>query len=301
LELKRSLPEDRAFTNFRRMLRRFNSREVPGADVLAVLGSSSSGGVTDEEGYFDLPVPTPELTRSKLHDDWYSGNVQVVACPVPGFKPVSAEAEVMIPSASAELGVISDIDDTVLQTYVTRKLKMLWVTLAGNPFTRLAFEGTSELYKALVTGFTGAARNPVFYVSKSPWNLYDFLVEFMDRNDLPRGPLLLRDIGLHEKPPLDFKTAAVEQVLDTYPELPFVLIGDSGERDPDIYMAVAAKYPGRIRAIYIRDVGLHSLRQAQLAKMMDEAKALGTELLLVTHASQALDHARSIGLAPALS
>jgi len=293
--LKRSLPDDRRFTNFRRMLRRFNSREVPGADVRACIGSVEVTGHTDDEGYFELWLPVPELDAS-LSGTWQAAEVEVVGCPIRGFKKVSAPAEILIPGCSAELGIISDIDDTVIQSYVTRKLKLLWVLALGNPYTRLPFAGTSELFEALVAGPSGAAQNPVFYVSKSPWNLYDFLVHFMEQHHLPRGPLLLRDIGLHEQPTLDFKTDAVERVLETYPELAFVLIGDSGERDPDIYLSVAAKYPGRVRAIYIRDVG-RAREESQLASMAARAKSLGSELIWVAHAGEALEHARKNGLA----
>ena len=161
----------------------------------------------------------------------------------------------------------------------------------------MPFEGTTELYRALVAGPGGRARNPVFYVSKSPWNLYDVLVEFLDRQELPRGPLLLRDMGLYSEAPLDHKTSAIEKILATFQTLPFVLIGDSGERDPDIYLQLAARFPGRIRAIYIRDVGSGSLRRRQIDALVEDARRRGTEMVLVTHAREALAHARARGLA----
>ena len=207
---------------------------------------------TDDEGYFELALPSPELA---VVGDWLCAEVEVVAAKVRGLVPARATAELLIPAEGAKLGVISDIDDTVLQTHVTQKLKMIWVTLSGSAFTRMPFEGTSELYHALARGQSGHANNPVFYVSKSPWNLYDFLIDFLDHHGLPRGPLLLRDIGLREAPPVDHKSAAVCDLLEMYPELPFVLIGDSGERDPEIYLEAAARHPGRIVAIYIRDLG----------------------------------------------
>jgi phosphatidate phosphatase APP1 len=291
--LERSLPADTRWRSFRRMLRRFNSREVPEASVRASLSSAQVSCATDDEGYFEVALALPSAPAAGA---WHGGEVEVVAVPMRGFQPVRAALELMIPPASAELGIISDIDDTVLQTHVTQKLKMLWVTLSGSAFTRMPFEGTSELYRALVDGASGIAENPVFYVSKSPWNLYDFLVDFMDHHQLPRGPLLLRDIGLHEAPPLDHKSAAVHQLLETYPELPFVLIGDSGERDPDIYLSTAALYPGRVRAIYIRDVGGRRASKDHAAELCEKARAYGTEMLWVDHAHQALSHARTLGL-----
>ena len=295
--LERSVPADSAFRNFRRMLRRFFSSELPDASVRAELGGSVVSGSTDDEGYFDLPVAALDVGTA---GNWKSAEVQVVGAKVRGLLPVRATAEILIPGADAELGIISDIDDTVLQTHVTQKLKMLWVTLSGSAYTRMPFEGTSELYHALAIGASGHAQNPVFYVSKSPWNLYDFLVDFFDYHQLPRGPLLLRDIGLREAPPIDHKSAAVRELLDTYTALRFVLIGDSGERDPEIYLETAARYPGRIAAIYIRD--LHGKNRKDKAggralRLSERARAYGTELLWIEHASQALAHAREHGFA----
>ncbi|HYQ04683.1 MAG TPA: phosphatase domain-containing protein [Polyangiaceae bacterium] len=295
--LERSLPADSALKSFRRMLHRFFSRELPDATLSARLGRSTAAGVTDDEGYFELPVVSPDLPDA---EGWTHAEVEVVAAKVRGLVPVRAAAEILIPGASATFGIISDIDDTVLQTHVTHTLKMIWVTLSGSAFTRLAFDGTSELYRALARGASGAANNPVFYVSKSPWNLYDFLVDFIEYHELPRGPLLLRDIGLHDSPPVDHKSSAVRDLLETYPELPFVLIGDSGERDPEVYLELAEQYPGRISAIYIRDLGGKSRKRdaGNRARLRTEqARACGTELVWIEHASQALLHAQQRGLA----
>lgn len=289
--LERSLPADTRWRSIRRMLHRFNSKEVPEVSIRAVLGDSDVAAVTDDEGYFEVPVVSRELAGP---GPWKLGWVEVTSAKVRGAEPARAAAEVLVPSEHTELCVVSDIDDTVLQTYVSQRLKMIWVTLSGNAYTRMPFEGTSELYRALVAGASGQADNPVFYVSKSPWNLYDFLVDFLDYHDLPRGPLLLRDIGLREAPPLDHKTEAVRHLLETYAALPFVLIGDSGERDADIYLATAERYPGRVLAIYIRDLGgIRSLSAAQRAELQERARAVGTQLLWMDHARVALDHARA--------
>jgi len=295
--LERSLPADSTFKSIRRMVHRFFSRELPDATLCARLGASQVSGVTDDEGYFALPVLTPDLAEG---EGWRQAEIEVVGAKVRGLMPTRATAEILIPSARASFGIISDIDDTVLQTHVTQTLKMIWVTLSGSAFTRVAFDGTSALYRALARGASGEADNPVFYVSKSPWNLYDFLIDFIDHHGLPRGPLLLRDIGLHDAPPVDHKSAAVRELLELYPDLPFVLIGDSGERDPEVYLEAAARYPRRIVAIYIRDLaGKSRKRDAgnRARTLSEQARVLGTELLWIEHASQALSDARRRGLA----
>ena len=290
--LEQSLPTDSTFRNFRHMLRRFFSRELPNATVRAMFGANAVSGRTDDEGYFELTLVSPELEGPEA---WKRAELEVIAAPVRGLSPTQASAEILIPGADAKLVIVSDIDDTVLQTHVTQKLKMIWTTLSGSAYTRMPFAGTSELYHALARGESGHAENPVFYVSKSPWNLYDFLRDFLEYHALPRGPLLLRDIGLREAPPVDHKSAAVQQLLEMYPALPFVLIGDSGERDPEIYLEAAARHPGRVTAIYLRDLGHDADGRAR--RLCERARAYGTEMLWIEHASQALSHAEQHGLA----
>jgi phosphatidate phosphatase APP1 len=164
--------------------------------------------------------------------------------------------------------------------------------LFGNARTRLPFEGVSSFYHQLHQD-----KNPMFYVSSSPWNLYDVLIEFLDVNSIPLGPLLLRDWGLSvsEGSPLNHATHKlhiIKQILETYPALPFLLIGDSGQEDPEIYSQIVQDYPSRILAVYIRDVS-GSGRDKQideLAKRVIEAKS---ELLLVPDTLIAEQHARS--------
>lgn len=294
--LARSLPADSRFQSVRRTLRRFHTREVPDVSLRVAFGAQSANGSTDHEGYFEVTISEPELGAPGA---WKTAAVELTGAPLRGFLPVRATAQILVPPPSAELGIISDIDDTVLRTYVTRTLKMIWVTLSGSAYSREPFEGTSELYRALVAGVSGKANNPVFYVSKSPWNLYDLLVDFMDYHELPRGALLLRDIGVREAPPLDHKSAAVQQLLESYPRLRFVLIGDSGERDAEIYCSVAERYPGRVAAIYIRDVGAPSFHESaeRMRDLRRRAQAHGAEMLWVSHARAALEHAQKLGLA----
>ena len=168
----------------------------------------------------------------------------------------------LVPHKAAQFGVISDIDDTVVQTDVTRWLRVLGAVLFGNAHTRLPFRGVAAFYRALEAGVSadGAQRlNPLFYVSSSPWNLYDLLLEFLTLSNIPLGPLNLRAWrgGTSELLPSGhgaFKQAEIRRILDTFPDLPFILIGDSGEEDPEIYGEIVSAYPGRILAVYIRNV-----------------------------------------------
>jgi phosphatidate phosphatase APP1 len=158
---------------------------------------------------------------------------------------------VRVPAPDAAFGVISDVDDTVLQTGVQRVVTMLRNTFAGSFRTRMPFDGAAQLYADLADG----DRNPFFYVSSSPWNLHDFVLAFLGHNDFPIGPVLLRDL-LGTSTGREPKRGRIQEILDLHPDLRFVLIGDSGEKDPAIYAETVRTNPGRIIAVYIREVRL---------------------------------------------
>jgi phosphatidate phosphatase APP1 len=209
-------------------------------------------------------------------------------------------AEMMIPPADAEYGIISDIDDTIIRTGATDLLAMGRTVLLGNARTRLPFAGVTEFYRSLQLGRNGKRNNPFFYVSSSPWNLYDLLIDYMDHNNIPQGPLLLRDFGLQSESfmsgdYLGHKFSEIKKILDAYPLLNFVLVGDSGEQDPAIYLEVVKHFPGRIICIYIRDVAPGE--KHEIAKKAAIAlKTLGVEMVLTEHTVEAAEHAAASGL-----
>lgn len=286
------------WSSLRDMLLRFESDEVPGARLVLTAGGAQAETISDEEGFFDTWIELAE----PLPADRTAVAAEVRLAVAPGSPPVTATAEVMVPSAAAELGVISDLDDTVLHTDATSLFKMARNVFLSDARTRMPLPGVATFYRALAGGVPGAARNPVFYVSSSPWNLYDLLVEFLALNDIPRGPLFLRDWGLSERElfPRDHhshKLDAIRGLLDLYPELPFVLIGDSGQQDPEIYRRVVEEHPGRIAAIYIRNVSLADVERPEAIRALAAELAVDrrSELLLVDTTLEAAQHAAARG------
>ena len=302
---------DSRWRNFRSMVRRFNSREIGGADLVAELPDGSHHLVTtDEEGYFTLIIE-PQALPQPIAYLWYPVPVRVAKLPLP-FLPlpqvVQAAAKVLVPPPEAEFGIISDLDDTVFETSATNVLKMLARTLLSNAHSRLPFVGVADFYQRLQRGRTGRPDNPFFYVSSSPWNLYDVLEEFMGIHQMPPGPLLLRDLSIARPkttpPPGVTGSAAIhfahklheiDDLLSTYPALPFVLLGDSGQEDARIYREVVRRYPGRILAIYIRDVQVPA-RALLVGPVVQELEAEHVPMLLVPDYAAAAIHAASLGL-----
>src|SRR5687767_13184439 len=208
---------------------RFQTDEVAGAKVRASYRDAVVETVSDDEGHFQVRLQPRELAQHTL---WHQAAIEL-----PDTNGISTIAEVMIPSEAASFGVISDIDDTIVQTNATSLLRMAR-SIVNNAAARLPFEGVAELYQALHAG-----HNPIFYVSSSPWNLYELLSDYMDINRIPHGPMFLQDWGIDEKTLIlashtEHKLAQIQAVVDYYPALRFVLIGDSGQHDPEIYLEV---------------------------------------------------------------
>ncbi|MBD2768986.1 DUF2183 domain-containing protein [Hymenobacter sp. BT664] len=302
---------DSRWRNFRSMVRRFNSREVGGADLVAELPDGSPHLVTtDDEGYFTLIIK-PQALPAPLAHLWYPVPLRVSRLPTHFRGPlpaIQATAKVLVPPPSAEFGVISDLDDTVFETSATNVLKMLARTLFSNAHSRLPFVGVADFYRRLQRGRTGQPDNPFFYVSSSPWNLYDVLEEFLAIHKIPPGPLLLRDLSVirpKTTPPpgvtgsaaihFAHKLHEIDDLLTTYPHLPFVLLGDSGQEDARIYREVVRRHPGRIRVIYIRDVQVPA-RAALVGPIIEELSSEQVPMLLVPDYATAAAHAAELGL-----
>ena len=289
--------KDTIVNNLVNMYHRFQSDEIPGACLKVCFQKQEHTVITDEEGYFMLNL-APD-TPIHWTDMWHEIEIELMEAPVPFEPGITATAEVLVPPLDAEYGIISDIDDTIIQTSATDILAMSRKVFLHNSRTRLPFAGVSEFYKALQLGRNGKRNNPFFYVSSSPWNMYDLLKDFLDLNQIPEGPLLLRDFGLQDNKfistgHMGHKFKEIENILLTYPLLNFVLIGDSGQEDPKIYREVVKKYPGRILAIYIRDVQLAA--REQIAIDISAELKEHVELIIVDNTVEAAEHAAKSGL-----
>ncbi len=279
--------------NVREMARRFASDEVAGARVQCSFGGMRIEAVADEEGFFEARFQLPEPLAGSTQ--WHPVDLELLHPGSPDGRTVRSAGQVLVVNG-ARFGIISDIDDTVVRSSATNVLKMAWIVLLNSARTRLPFEGVATFYGALQRGGDGRECNPVFYVSSSPWNIYDVLEDFLDVHGLPAGPLFLKDwsptvLGKHRS----HKLGIIRTLLRTYPQLPFVLIGDSGEKDPEIYHQAAREHPGRIRAIYIRDVTTHR-RDAEVRTIAREVCSLGVEMILAPDTAFAAEHAAAEGL-----
>ena len=220
---------------------------------------------TKRNGHFSgvlrLSVADVERMRNEgqIHSDWL--NFRVVTGEG-DQRRITGQAQLIRPKG---VSVISDIDDTIKRSDVPIRSELL-----ANTFLREyeSIPGMSRLYRK------GADNGVAFhYVSSSPWQLYESLKHLCQEDRFPHGTYHLRTLRLKDPRVLSLllptrwgKRRTIRSILKAFPRRTFVLIGDSGERDPELYGAIAREYPGRVSRIYIRDLESRSMDSARLRK-----------------------------------
>lgn len=285
-------PSHKRWQNLLNTLRRLESDPMAFAKVRARLGGSEREVIADDEGFLHEWV---KLDHPLEENMWHSVELDLIGSAA--ATPVKGISHVLVPSPTAAFGVISDMDDTVLQSDVSMLLSAVKLMLLENSRTRLPFPGVAAFYRALHDGKAPAPKNPIFYVSSSPWNLYDVIADFLDVHEIPVGPLLLRDWDLTTvlASHTQHKSKIIHEILDAYPWMKFILVGDSSQEDPEIYSAIVAEYPSRILAVYIRDVSRNPLRVRAINTLAEQVKRSDCELVLGEDTVALATHAAAKG------
>lgn len=288
---------ERIARHLRDIARRIARRSIAGARVTARLCGTEQSVVTDRDGYFRLRVPLRAPPPSDR--DWHALHIRLETEP-----PVNARGAVYIPPDQARFVVISDIDDTIVHTGVANTLGMLWRLFVEDAGSRTAFPGVAPLYRALHGGATGDERNPMLYVSRAPWGLYDVLDEFFHMHGVPVGPILfLREWGLSWRRPFprraeDHKQALIRHMLDLYDDLPVILIGDSGQHDPEVYRQIVDEHPGRVLAVLIRNVSRGGGREREIEDLAEAVSRAGSRMLLAADSAAMAEEAERLNIVP---
>ena len=288
------------FQLLRNSFKRFETDEIAYKELIVTLSNNVTFTTkTDKRGYYLLDIQMSGLSSLMNERGWITYTI--------AFKNILPkqrissnnvfQGKMLIPQLSSEFGVISDIDDTILYTGVVSKFKwrLLVNTLFKKASRRTPLEGAVHFCDQLSKGSDGKQTNPIYYVSHSPWNLYRYLDHFLTLNKFPEAPILLRSLSSifkkrkGEKPQ---KQREIEQLLETYLLQSFILIGDGGENDADIYLEIAETYPGRIKAIYLRSVP-HEKRMLRIKKLLKGYNAI--PVLLMSSSKEGLLHAKEHG------
>ncbi len=290
LALERPKKRKTLWRNFKALIKMFLVRVVPKAQVQLLLNGKTYQQTTDENGFFEFVIEGHSLSKG-----WHSVRLELIDRLVEGQEEVSVKTPLRI-ETDFEYGLISDIDDTFLVSHATRPFRKLYLLMTKNSETRKPFKGVVHFYQALSEGVS-APTNPFFYVSSSEWNLYDFLIEFMRFHKLPKGVLQLKEL---KDQWLDFfrsgggshnhKEVKIRRILQTYPDESFILLGDNGQHDPQIYLNIAREFPQQIKAIYIRAV--RKSHREKVQQILDEIDRCDIPSLQFKSSADAMEHAK---------
>ncbi len=285
--------QDSSFTNLLNSYKRLGSLEAPHAEVKLTAVGQEISLVADEEGYFagkfsfSSPLsPHALLVEARLISPRNTDQVFT--------------GKVFGASSNSSLAVISDVDDTILETGATSYRKMARWTFLHNAHTRRPLAGVSEWYQGLRQGPSGNEQNPLFYVSSSPWNFFDLIHDFILLHEIPAGPIFLRDYGIDEGKFIMFSHSAhkiqrCEDLFAAFPHLTFLLIGDAGQEDAYIYGALLEKHPDKIQAAIIRAVP-HNRKEAAVRAHIQERSAKGLPIFWVNDSLEGAEVCRNLGI-----
>lgn len=280
--------------NARHLFRLFNVHPISGGRIQLNHAGVQLETLTREDGFFEFHWQAPEELSAGNHP------LQVAYLNATGEVLEATDGEIYVPH-SVQLGVISDIDDTILISYSSRMFRRLRVLFTRQPRSRKTFEDIVHYFRLLALSHTTAdLPNPFFYVSSSEWNLYDDLTEFFSHNQLPAGVLLLNkikrwfELGATGQTQHHLKLLRIRRILEMFPRQRFILYGDNSQHDPAIYVEIAREFPDNILAIYIRSVNRKNENQtkALLAGLADSP----IHALVFRHTREAMLHSVQIGL-----
>jgi phosphatidate phosphatase APP1 len=237
---------DRRRTNLRRSAGALFTRERRLLPVTVQLGERRWSIKTDAEGYFSVNIE--ELS---LEPGWHIVTVATATS--------SGLGELLIVPPGNRHGLISDVDDTIQITEVNDRSRLLANTFLKNALQRAVVPGVAGFYAELAARNEISTAAPIIYLSASPRQLHTGISQFITHNQLPRGVLITKRItnDATSEPLFDqyaYKTARLVQILELLPQVTFTLIGDDGERDPEVFAAIQRQFPERIATIWIRRV-----------------------------------------------
>ncbi|WP_221584255.1 App1 family protein [Microbacterium sp. G2-8] len=220
--------------------RSFLGIAVAYSTVTVTIGDAHHDIVADRGGVIDTVLP------ADLAPGW-----QTFQMSVEGGEPV--EARVFVVDPAVRFGVICDVDDTVMVTALPRPLLAAWNSFVVNEHARQPVPGMAVLLERVVRSHPGA---PMLYLSTGAWNVAPTLTRFLHRNLFPRGSMLLTDWGpTHDRwfrSGRDHKETNLRRLAEEFPQIEWLLIGDDGQHDDEIYTRFTAEYPSSVAGVAIR-------------------------------------------------
>ena len=286
--------QKKKFKNARSIIKLFRIKTQSNADVYLEHCNTKIHTKTLNDGYFKFCVP---LDQNNIYG-WIDYEVSIVY-----NGEVISTTESYIRPHKGNLGIISDIDDTFLISHTKSPLKKLYILLFKNIDKRKVYTDVVAHYQALSTAKRENKNelNVFFYVSSSEWNLYYFIKKFTQIHNLPKAVLLLKDIKTSLKDFLwtgrgdhNHKFEKVKHLLEFYPNLQYILLGDDSQQDAFLYEAICKIFPVTVKAVYIRQTG--STRKEKVITVLENLESLNVSVCYFKDSSEAIEHSKSIGI-----
>jgi phosphatidate phosphatase APP1 len=220
--------------------RSFVTVPVSDAEVEIEAGGAVHRVRSNRGGYVDAVV------EGRFSPGW-----ETIRLSTPGAAGVRAQVRVVDPAAT--IGIVSDVDDTVMVTALPRPLLAAWNAFVLDEHSRMAVPGMAVMFERLITEHPGA---PVFYLSTGAWNVAPAISRFLSRHLYPPGPLLLTDWGPTDtawfRSGRQHKRATLARLAEEFPGVRWLLVGDDGQHDQELYAEFAAAHPDQVAAVAIR-------------------------------------------------
>ncbi|MCC6270415.1 MAG: DUF2183 domain-containing protein [Microbacteriaceae bacterium] len=222
--------------------RSFTSVPVADANVTVTIGGVQRTITADRGGVID------DVIDVSLSPGWHT-----ITMSAENSEPVDAPVFIVDPQAT--IGLLSDVDDTVMVTALPRPMLAAWNTFVLDEHARTPVAGMAVLFEKLVRDHPGS---PVIYLSTGAWNVAPTLTRFLSRHLYPPGSLLLTDWGpTHDRwfrSGREHKVLSLERLTGEFPHLKWILVGDDGQHDEALYRDFAAENPDHVAAVAIRQL-----------------------------------------------
>ena len=244
-------PDSRGENGAEKLLKSIEALELDAAKgataLIAIQGKGTFKTVADDHGFVDFALPAG--MRGPLN------RVTLTIAPSKTLKTSSSTYIVPVWTDKAgQIGVLSDVDDTLTDSDIPHKLVAGYRTLFHSAYDVKVFPGAGKQLTSITAPVKGFPVRPLFFLTGSPWNLHTRIASAFSMAGVPKGAFILRRFSTESMKAYDFKHPHLQEVFKLFPQTKWVLFGDTGEQDPEVYLQMSKERPQQVEHIYIHNV-----------------------------------------------
>jgi len=230
--------------------------DIESADINLTIEHESFKSKGDDEGYFAFNAKT----KQRLNMGYQKIILQLKK------NPDLHETNATIIDTTPLVGIISDFYDTIIVSEVTDKISLGINTMFKNYKQRILVPTMLERFKKILSQNPKGTPSTLFILTGSPQQLFTPIEKFLNYHHFPKHTLILKKAHGDNQDPLTdqfvYKTQKIERLIKLYPNMKWVMFGDSGEKDAEVYKAMQAKYPRKVINYYIRNINSGKIKES---------------------------------------